>query len=138
MVLLQKPIPSHCTAEAPQVRVLGRSPLVPGSAATGTAASQPGPRAWRGDCGDLTMPPHRSRERSCWEPALLTLTRHCNPRPARGTWLISAVLVPWKQILVYPTDPESAGALAALWTVCALLISELPVLAEHFLALERL
>lgn len=58
MVLLQKPLPSHCTAGAPQVGVLGRSSLAQGSAVPGTAAPCSLAHEHRsGPGGDLTMPP---------------------------------------------------------------------------------
>lgn len=60
----------------------------------------------------------RARECFWWKSALLTSTRRWNQRTTKGLWLnLCAVLVPWKQILVYPTYSDSASTLATAWTM---------------------
>jgi len=49
------------------------------------------------------------RECFCWKPALFTLTRHWNQRTAKGTQRnLCPVLMPWKQMLIYPRYSERA------------------------------
>lgn len=69
--------------------------------------------------GDFAVLLHvRARECFRWKSALLTSTGRWNQRTTKGPWRnLCAALVPWKQILVYPTYSESASTLATPWTV---------------------
>lgn len=110
---LERPQPPHPPAQQLPLSRAGsawRGRLVvhsPALAWVPAASSSLSPRALLSDEGGTWLCSPMLEPGSAF--ALLALTRHWNQGTAKGTRRkLSAVLMPWKQILVYPTYSESA------------------------------